>query len=114
MERKCLVEKLDFIDKQNINLKILNQSELYINEYGTRSLVNHFCYNLIKWRDAICLDRNTVEKSVKTKKVNSNLNLKVSMPNTDEPIASCPETRNHLRANKTTSCNKLNSGDSYL
>ena len=59
------------------------------------------------------MDRNTIEKSVKTKKVNSNLNLKVSMPNTDRPIVSCPETQNHLRANKTTSRNKINSGNSY-
>ena len=59
------------------------------------------------------MDRNTIEKNVKTKKVNSNLNLKVSMPNTDRPIVSCPETQNHLRANKITSHNKINSGNSY-
>ena len=59
------------------------------------------------------MDRNTIEKTVKAKKVNSNLNLKVSMPNTDGPIVSCPETQNHLRANKTTSHNKINSGNSY-
>ena len=59
------------------------------------------------------MDRNTIEKSVKTKKVNSNLNLKASMPNTNRSIASCPETQNHLRANKTTSRNKINSGNSY-
>ena len=47
------------------------------------------------------------------KKVNSNLNLKVFMPNTDRPIVFCPETQNHLRANKTTSCNKINSGNSH-
>ena len=35
------------------------------------------------------------------------------MPKTDRPIVSCPETQNHLRANKTT-CNKVNSGNSYL
>ena len=35
------------------------------------------------------------------------------MPNTDRPIASCRETQNHLRANKTTSRNKINSGNSY-
>ena len=59
------------------------------------------------------MDRNTIEKSVKTKKVNSNLNLKVSMPNTERPIVSCSEIQNHLRANKTTSRNKINSGNSY-
>ena len=59
------------------------------------------------------MDRNTIEKSVKAKKVNSNLNLKVSMPNTDKPIGSCPETQNHLSVNKTTSRNKINSGNSY-
>ena len=48
LERNCLVEKLDFIDNQNINLNILNQSGLHLNEYGTRRLVNNFCYNLIK------------------------------------------------------------------
>ena len=35
------------------------------------------------------------------------------MPNTDRPIVSCPETQKHLRANKTTSRNKINSGNSY-
>ena len=35
------------------------------------------------------------------------------MPNTDRPIVSRPETQNHLRANKTTSRNKINSGNSY-
>ena len=47
-ERKCLLEKLDFIDNQNINLKMLNQNRLHLNEHGTRRLVNNFCYNLIK------------------------------------------------------------------
>ena len=36
------------------------------------------------------------------------------MPNTDRPIVSCPETQKHLTANKTTSRNKINSGNSYL
>ena len=43
LERKCLVEKLGFIENQNINLKMLNQNGLHLNEYGTRSLVNSFC-----------------------------------------------------------------------
>ena len=55
------------------------------------------------------MDRNAIEKSVKTKKVNGKLNLKVSTPNIDRPIVSCPETQNDLRANKTISCNKSNS-----
>ena len=59
------------------------------------------------------MDRNTILKSVKTKKANGNLNLKVSMPNTDRPIVSYPETQNDLRANKTTSRNKINSHNSY-
>ena len=113
LERKCLVEKFGFIDNQNINLKMLNQRGLHLNEYGTRRLVNNFCYDLIKWWDAICLDRKTIEKSVKTKKVNDNLNLKVSMPNTDRPIVSSPETQNHLWKSKRTSHNKINSGNSY-
>ena len=58
------------------------------------------------------MDRNTIEKTVKTKKVNSNLNLKVSMPNTDRPIVYCRETQNHFRANKTTCRYKINSGNS--
>ena len=53
------------------------------------------------------MDRNTIEKNVKTKKVNSNVNLKVSMSNTDRPIVSCPETQNDLRVNKKTSRNKI-------
>ena len=48
LESKCLFEKLSFIDNQNINLKMLNQSGLYLNEYGTRRLVNNFCYDQIK------------------------------------------------------------------
>ena len=48
LERKCLVEKLGFIDNQNINLKMLNQSGLHLNECGTGMSVNNFCYNLIK------------------------------------------------------------------
>ena len=35
------------------------------------------------------------------------------MPSTVIPIVSCPETQNHIRANKTTSHNKINSGNSY-
>ena len=52
---------------------------------------------------AICLDRNTI----KTKKVNGTLNLKVFMGNSDKPIVCCPETQNNLRVNKTTSRKKL-------
>ena len=55
------------------------------------------------------MDRNTIEKSVKTKKVNVKLNLKVSTPNTDRLIVSCPETQNDLRTKKAISCNKSNS-----
>ena len=57
---------------------------------------------------AICLDRNTI----KTKKVNGTLNLKVFMGNSDKPIVCCPETQNNLRVNKTTSRKKINSGNS--
>ena len=60
------------------------------------------------------MDINTIKKSVKTKKVNDNLNLKVSMPDTDRPIVPFPETQNDLRANKTTFRNKINSDNSYL
>ena len=35
------------------------------------------------------------------------------MPNTDEPILSCPEAQSHLKANKTTSRNKINNGNSH-
>ena len=92
---------------------MLNQSGLHLNKYGTRRLVNNFRYNLIKWWDAICLDRDAIKKSVKMKKVKGNLNLKVSMPNTDRPIFSFPGTQNDFRANKTTSRNKINSSNSY-
>ena len=70
------------------------QSGPHLIEYGARRLVNIFCNNLIKCRDVICLDRNTIEKSVKTKKANDN--LKVSMNTADKPIVSCPETQNYL------------------
>ena len=48
LERKNLVEKISFGDNRNINLKMLDQSELSLNEYGTKRLVNNFCYDLIK------------------------------------------------------------------
>ena len=48
LERKNLVEKISFGNNRNINLKMLDQSELSLNEYGTKRLVNNFCYNLIK------------------------------------------------------------------
>ena len=35
------------------------------------------------------------------------------MPNTDKPILSCPEAQSHLKANKTTSRNKINNGNSH-
>ena len=55
------------------------------------------------------MDKKTLEKSVKIKKVNGKLNLKVSTPNTDWSIASCHETQNDLRAIKTISRNRSNS-----
>ena len=59
------------------------------------------------------MDRNTIEKTVKTKKVNDNFNLNISTVNIDRPTVCCPETENDLRANKTTSRNKTNSGNLY-
>ena len=105
-KKKYFVENLSFIDNQKIK-KMLNQSGLHLNEYGTRRLVKKFYYNLINWWDTICLDRNTNEKSVKTKKVNGNLNFNVSTANTNSTIISCPETQNRLRGNKGTSRNKI-------
>ena len=35
------------------------------------------------------------------------------MHNTDRPNASCPETQNDLRTNKTTSWNEINTNNSY-
>ena len=52
-----------------------------------------FFYNLIKLWETVCLDRYTIEKSVKKKKGNGDLNLKVSIANTDRSIACCPETK---------------------
>ena len=48
LESKCLVEKLSFIDNQNINLKMLNQSGLDLNEYETRILANNFYCKIVK------------------------------------------------------------------
>ena len=48
LERKNLVEKISFGNNRNINLKMLDQSELSLKEYGTKRLVNNFCHNLIK------------------------------------------------------------------
>ena len=59
------------------------------------------------------MDRNTIEKKFKRKKVSGNSNLNISAANTDRPIASCPETQYDVRANKTTSRNKSNNGNLY-
>ena len=50
---------------------------------------------------------NLLEKSVKTKKVNGNFDLKVSLHNTDRPNASCPETQNDLKQIKQLLATKL-------
>ena len=113
LERKYLVEKLSFIDNQNINLNILKESALYLNEYGTIRLVNSFSCNLIMFWDAICLDRNTIKKTNKTKNVNDNLNFNISVINNDRSIVFCPETHNNLIANKITSRSKINNSNSY-
>ena len=42
-----------------------------------------------------------------------NFIFEFSMPNTDRAIDSCSETQNDLKANKMTSRNKINSGNSY-
>ena len=47
------------------------------------------------------------------KQVNGNSNLKVSIPSTDRPVVSCPETQKNFKGNKTNSRNKINSGNSY-
>ena len=47
---------------------MLNQSGLDLNEYGTRRLAKNFYYKIVKWWDAICLDRNTTEKTIKKKR----------------------------------------------
>lgn len=65
-----------------------------LNEFGTRRLVKNFCYNLVKWWDATCFDRNMIEKSVKIKTGLLFLALKLKI---------------HLRVNKTISGNKSNS-----
>lgn len=44
--------------------------------------------------------RKTIEKPVKTKKINDKLNLNISTINTDRP--GLPETQNDLRAHQTT------------
>ena len=99
----------DWRSKSTFRKKMYDWKMNHLNEFGTRRLVKIFCYNLIKWWNAICLDKKTLEKSVKIKKVNGKLNLKVSTPNTDWSIASCHETQNDLRAIKTISRNKSTS-----
>ena len=101
-----MVEKLGFIDKQNINLKTLNHSGLHVSEYGIRRLLKNFYYNLIKWWDTICLDRYTINLYV-------NLNAKVSIAITDRSIVSCPETWCDLRVDETTSRTKITTSNSY-
>ena len=108
-----MVEKLSFIDNQNINLNILKERGLYLNEYGTINLVNSFSCHLIMFLDAIFLDRNTIWKTNKTKNVNDNSNFNISVINNERSIVFCPETHNNLIANKTTSRNKINNGNSY-
>ena len=38
LERNCLVEKLSFLDNQNINLKMLNQSEIQMEQEGESTI----------------------------------------------------------------------------
>ena len=57
------------------------------------------------------MDRNTIEKSVKTKKVNGNLNRNIFKASTDKPIVSWNSEQ--FKANKITSQNKINNGNSY-
>ena len=61
---------------------MLNQIRLHLNDHGSTGLINNFCYNLIKRWEAIRFDRNTIEKTANTKKVNDNLNLNISTANT--------------------------------
>ena len=42
-----MVKKLPFIENLNLNLKMLNQSRLNLNEYGTRRLVNNVYYVIL-------------------------------------------------------------------
>ena len=105
---KIIVSIKDLRSKSTFGKKTYGWKMNHLNKFWTRWLFNNFCYNLIKWWDAICLDINTIEKSVKIKKINGKLNLKVSTPNTDRPIVSRPETQNDLRANKTISRSKSN------
>ena len=94
-------------------MKKLNQSGLLLTEIGTRRLVYNFFYNLIKWWDTICFNRYAIGKSVKKKKVNGNLNLKVSITDTDRSIACCLETQCNLRIDETTSRTKITTSNSY-
>ena len=48
LKKKINDKNLSFINNGNINPRMLNKSELHLNEYGTTQLVKTFCYNMKK------------------------------------------------------------------
>ena len=47
-KRRCDKEKICFVDNTNINIGMLDNGGLHLNERGTTSLVNNFCFSLAK------------------------------------------------------------------
>ena len=62
LKKKCNEKNLNFVGNGNINPRILNKSNRYLNEYGTAKLVNNFCYTMKKGRDKICLGNDCRRK----------------------------------------------------
>ena len=57
---------------RNISLGMLNKSGINLNEYGSGSLINNFCYSMNAWQEETCINtRNKKEKeeSAITKRV---------------------------------------------
>ena len=48
LKRRCDKEKICFVDNTNINVGMLNNSDLHLNERGSTRLVNNFCFSLAK------------------------------------------------------------------
>ena len=84
LKRKCVKEKICFVDNTNINVGMLNNSGLHLNERGTTRLVNNFYFNLAKGRYCICMH------TVVTKK--DDFNIPINIPKILKPFYSRKST----------------------
>ena len=74
IKQQCLTNHLCFIDNENINLKMLNKSGLYLNKNGTKRLVNNFCFRRPSdMKQSVWIDLLQQQKFFKKKSDKKNL-----------------------------------------